>query len=479
MTLWTAEALAAATGGTLSGAWPGGITGISIDTREIRPGELFVALLGENRDGHAFVADAFARGAAAALVSHPPPGAPAEAALLTVGDTLEGLRGLARAARARMAGTVIAVTGSVGKTSTKDMLRAMAATQARTHAAERSFNNHWGVPLTLARMPAETEIAVLEIGMNHAGEITPLTRLARPNVAMVTAVRAVHLEFFDSVEGIADAKAEIFLGLEPGGRAVINADCPHRARLEAAARAQGAEILTFGTTGDVVPEHVALHGETTVVRARLGPRHLLFRIGAAGRHLAQNACGALAAAAAAGLDPARAALALPGFHAPAGRGARARILLGPAGMDGQVTLIDESFNANPASMRAAFEVLAAAEVDDDVGRIARGRRIAFLGDMLELGDEAEALHAGLAETPEIQGLDTVHCCGPLMRALHEALPKAQRGIWAADSDALAARAGRLVDAGDVCMVKGSKGSRMGPVLDAIRALGTQATGGDR
>ncbi len=474
--LWTPDAAAAATGGRLEGHWPeAGITGVSIDTREMAPGDLFVALQ-DRRDGHDFVADALVMGAAGALVTRRPAMLSEEAPLLVVDDTLAGLRGLAAAARARSGARVIAITGSVGKTSTKEMVASMAATQARTHAALRSFNNHWGVPLTLARMPAETEVAVVEIGMNHAGEITPLTKLARPHLAMVTAVRAVHLENFESIEGIADAKAEIFAGLEPGGTALVPADCPYRARLERAAAAVGAEIRSFGSTGAVVPEHIALHAETTVVRARVEDRQILFRIGAAGRHFAQNACAGLAAIAAIGLDPARAALALPGFRAPEGRGAREVVRLGPAGLDGEITLIDESFNANPASMRAAFEVLAAAEVDDDVGRIARGRRIAFLGDMLELGGEELALHAALAEMPEIAGIDLVHCCGPRMKALHAALPKAQRGIWAADSVALAERARRLVDAGDVCMVKGSKGARMGPVLAAIRGLGVPGAG---
>ncbi len=471
--LWTAEEAAAATGGRATGAWPeAGVSGVSIDSREIRPGDLFVALAGEARDGHAFVADALSKGAAAAIVAHRPDGVAEGAPLLEVADTLEGLRGLAAAARARMRGRVVALTGSVGKTSTKDILARMCATQARTHAAERSFNNHWGVPLTLARMPADTEIAVLEIGMNHAGEITPLSRLARPDVAAILAVRAVHLEFFDSVEGIADAKSEIFAGLEPGGTAVLNADDPHYLRCRAAAERAGAgRLLTFGQAGEVVPEHIALHEGTTVVRARIGGEALLFRIGAAGRHFAQNACGALAMVVALGLEPARAALALPGWHAPAGRGARETVRLGPEGMDGEITLIDESFNASPASVRAAFEVLAAAEVAHDIGRIARGRRIAFLGDMLELGPEERALHAGLAETPEIEGVDVVHCCGARMRALHEALPKARRGVWAEDSAALAERAPRLVDAGDVCMVKGSKASRMDRVLEAIRRVG--------
>ncbi|GMG82340.1 UDP-N-acetylmuramoyl-tripeptide--D-alanyl-D-alanine ligase [Paralimibaculum aggregatum] len=474
--LWTSEAAAAATGGEARHAFAA--TGVAIDSRELERGDLFVALAGEARDGHGFVADALKRGAAAAMVTHRPKGVPADAPLLVVGDTLAGLTGLAAAARARSRARVLAVTGSVGKTSTKDMLAMMLATHGRVHAAERSFNNHWGVPLTLARLPRDCDFAVLEIGMNHAGEIAPLSRLARPELALVTCVRAVHLEHFSGIEAIADAKAEIFEGLAEGGIAVVNAADPQTPRL--LAQAGAARVVRFGEGGEIVADHVAIRDATTVVRATLGPEggRLIFRIGAAGRHFAENACAALACVAALGLDTARAALELPRWHAPKGRGARERVRLGPGGLDGEITLIDESFNANPASMRAALEALAAAPVAHNIGRVARGRRIVFLGDMLELGPEEIAMHASLATSPEIAAADIVHCCGPRMRALHAALPRRRRGIWAADSTELAARAGRLVDAGDVCMVKGSKGARMGPVLAAIRRLGQAKISGE-
>jgi UDP-N-acetylmuramoyl-tripeptide--D-alanyl-D-alanine ligase len=480
--LWTAAEAAAATGGRAAGDWAA--TGVSIDTREIAPGDLFVALAGEARDGHAFVADALAKGAAAAMVSHRPDGMAEDMPLLTVADTLEGLRGLAAAARARTGARVLAVTGSVGKTSTKDMMAAMLAAQGRVHKAAKSFNNHWGVPLTLARMPAETDWAVLEIGMNHAGEIGPLSRLARPHVALVTTVEAVHLEFFDSVDGIADAKAEIFEGLVAGGAAILNRDNRYYARLKGKAGTE--RISSFGEgpppgppgEADVRLLRARVSAEATVVEAALGPegRPAMLRIGAPGRHLAMNACAALAAVTAAGADPARAALALSTWQPAEGRGLRERILLGPGGIDGAIVLIDETFNANPASMRAAFEVLARSPVEDDIGRVARGRRIAFLGDMLELGPEETRLHAELAACAEAEGIDLFHSCGPRMRAFHEALPRERRGHWAEDSAALAARAPRLVDAGDVCMVKGSKGSGMGPVLEAIRRLGSPDPG---
>lgn len=475
-TLWTSAEAAQATGGIVNREWSA--TGVAIDSREIRRGDLFIALAGDVRDGHEFVPNALAGGAAAAMVTHRPEGVPEDAPLLTVGDTLEGLQGLAAAARARSRARVIGVTGSVGKTSTKDMLAALLGTQGRVHAAERSFNNHWGLPLTLARLPESADFAVLEIGMNHAGEIGPLARLARLDLALVTCVRLVHSAHFSGVEAIADAKAEIFEGLSPDGIAVVNAEDPMTPRLTRGLGTQ--RRVTFGAGGMVVPEHVALHDNTTVVKARIGERLLLFRIGAAGRHFAENACAALACVEALGLDTAVAALALPGWEPPAGRGTREIVALGPGGLDGAVTLIDESFNANPTSMRAALAALAAARVADNVGRVAKGRRIAFLGDMLELGASEQAEHAAIAEAQELAGVDTVHCCGPLMRVLHESLSPDKRGIWAADSEALALRAGRLVDAGDVCMVKGSKGARMGPVLEAIRRLGlSRVTGEDR
>jgi len=470
--LWTADEAAVATGGTATG-WDR-VGGVSIDTREIGPGEMFVALAGENRDGHAFVADALAKGAGCAMVTHRPEGVGADAPLLIVRDTLEGLQALGVAARARSDATVIAVTGSLGKTTVKEMLRAMLAAQGATHAAARSFNNHWGVPLTLARMPRAADWAVIEIGMNHAGEITPLTRLARPDVALVTTVAPVHLENFADVAGIADAKAEIFAGLEPGGTAVLPADNEWHDRL--AAQTGGAAQLTFGEGegADLRLTGVTLGPETTVLRLSIRGEAALARIAAPGRHLALNATAALAAALAAGADPARAIIGLGAWRPAEGRGARETVSLGPSGIDGAVILIDESYNASPDSVRAALAVLAAAPVEHDIGRISKGRRIAFLGDMRELGPEEAALHAGLADAPEMADIDRVHCCGPLMRALHDALPAERRGQWLEDSAALAARVPRLVDAGDVCMVKGSNASRMGRVVAAIRALGRPA-----
>ena len=467
--LWTAGDAAAATAGEARGGWRG-VTGISIDTRAMGPGELFVALAGENRDGHDFVARALEAGAGAAMVSRVPDGVAGGAPLLVVGDTLAALGALGAAARARSAARVIAVTGSVGKTSTKEMLRVMLGCQGRVHAAEKSFNNHWGVPLTLARMPADTVFAVIEMGMNHAGEIEPLSRLARPHVALVTTIEAVHLAAFGSVGEIADAKAEVFAGLEPGGVAILNRDNPHFDRL--AAQVGEAGILSFGTEDcDLVLEQAAVCELATVARARIAGQPITFKLGAPGVHFALNAVAALGAVVAVGGDLARAAQALAGWAPPEGRGRHWRIELGPAGSDSEITLIDESYNANPASMRAALAVLAASPVTDGIGRVARGRRLAFLGDMLELGPAEHELHAGLARLGELDGIDKVHLAGPRMRALHTALPAAKRGEWFEDSAKLARQARRLLDAGDVCMVKGSLGMAMRLVVDEIKALG--------
>ena len=470
--LWTSGDAAAATEGRTEGDWQG-VNGISIDTRELDPGDLFVALQGENRDGHAFVAQALTAGAGAAMVTHRPADVPEDAPLLVVDDTLKALERLGVAARARANAKVIAVTGSVGKTSTKEMLRSMLAGQGRTHAATRSFNNHWGVPLTLARMPADTEYAVLEIGMNHPGEIVPLSRMARPDVAMITTVAAVHMAAFDSVEQIADAKAEIFAGLGPDGVAVLNADNEHFARLYTAVGLH--RIRSFGSaegTNLRLIEAVQ-SADTMVVRAEIEGSTVTFKIGAPGEHFVLNALGALGCVAAAGADLARAALALAAWAPPSGRGSRVEIALGPGGMDGSITLLDESYNANPTSMAAALAVLASSEVIHDVGRVARGRRLGFLGDMLELGPEEMAHHAGLAALPSIENIDLIHCCGARMKALHDALPVEKRGLYCADSQELAQKLPKVVDAGDVCMVKGSLGARMARVVEAIKRLGTE------
>ena len=478
MTLWTSHDAAAATHGTATTDWSA--TGVSIDTRTLQPGDLFIALA-DTRDGHDFVATALAKGAAAALVSRIPTNVPPEAPLLIVPNVLTALEALGRAARARTAAKIVAVTGSVGKTSTKEMLRAILSGQGRTHAAEASYNNHWGVPLTLARMPQDTEYAVLEIGMNHPGEIAPLARLARPHVAMITTVAPAHLAAFGSLDGIAAEKAAILDGLEPHGTAILPLDTPTAPILLAAARAAGCILATFGNdpSADYHLAHVTIGDKATVIRATrpaatLTRTSFLFKVMSPGKHFAANGLGALAVADALGLDPALAAADLGRWTPPQGRGTRERILLDPV-ENLSFDLIDDAFNSNPASLAAALDVLIAATPQDQVGRIAGGRRIAILGDMLELGPTEVPLHLAVARHPGLAAVTTVHCVGPRMAALHQALPRAQRGHWAATAAELAAQARSLVDAGDVVLVKGSKGIKVSQVVDALRKLGQGPT----
>ncbi|WP_135503565.1 UDP-N-acetylmuramoyl-tripeptide--D-alanyl-D-alanine ligase [Roseovarius aestuariivivens] len=467
MSLWTAAEAAAATGGQATGDWQA--QGVSIDTRTLSPGDLFVALK-DARDGHEFVAQALERGAAAALVSHRPEGVPEDAPLLIVEEVLPALEALGRAARARTKAQVVAVTGSVGKTSTKEMLRDVLRGQGTTHAAEASYNNHWGVPLTLARMPADTKFAVIEIGMNHPGEIAPLSQMARPHVAIITTVAPAHLEAFKNIEGIAHEKASILSGLEPGGTAILNADIETAPILREAAEAVGARIVTFGETDacDMRLTQVELHDAITVAHAEDRAGRFVFKVGSAGRHFARNALAVLAAAETLGADRAVAIGDLGRWHPPAGRGTRETLCLDIADEALTIDLIDDAFNANPASMAASLEVLAAAEPRDGIGRVSAGRRIAILGEMLELGADEMTLHADLARLPAMDGLARVHCVGSRMRALYEALPQDKRGQFSETAERLAAEAHRLIDAGDVVLVKGSKGSKVSLVVDALR-----------
>lgn len=469
MVLWRSEDAARATGGRVTR--PFAATGVSIDTRSLRPGELFVALR-DVRDGHDFVAAALAKGAAAALVSRVPEGVAEDAPLLVVPDVLRALEDLGRAARARTRAKVVGITGSVGKTSTKEMLRAVLGGQGRVHAAEASYNNHWGVPLTLARMPEETEFAVIEIGMNHPGEIAPLARMADLDVAMITTVAPAHLEAFESVEGIAHEKASILDGLRAGGVAVLNADIDTAAILRAKAEAVGARVVGFGTSEAAAWRilSVALSDGATVVRAARRGEPLLFKVLSPGRHFAANALGALAVAEALGCDPAIAACDIGRWSPPAGRGTRERIVMDTLEETG-FDLLDDAFNANPASMAAALDVLIAAVPENGIGRVAAGRRIAVLGDMLELGSQEASLHAAIARHPGLEKVAVIHCVGPRMRALWQALPRAQRGEWVETAGELAARARSIIDAGDIVLVKGSKGSKVSLVVDGLRKLG--------
>ncbi|SEL02493.1 UDP-N-acetylmuramoyl-tripeptide--D-alanyl-D-alanine ligase [Roseovarius nanhaiticus] len=469
MSLWTAAEAAAATGGRAVGDWQA--SGVSIDTRTLAPGDLFVALSAA-RDAHDFVGQALEAGAAAAMVSRIPAGVADDAPLLIVEDVLEALGALGRAGRARTGARVVAVTGSVGKTSTKEMLKVVLSGQGRTHAAEASYNNHWGVPLTLARMPQDTEFAVIEIGMNHPGEIAPLARMARPHVAMVTTVAAAHLEAFDSIEGIAHEKASIFEGLEQGGTAIVNADLPTTPILIDAAKSAGARIVPFGAASDLYRlDGVTLANDCTIVRATLGGTSATFKISSAGRHFAMNGLGVLAACEALGADAGLAAPDLARWQPPAGRGTREVLQLDSGDEEWTLDLIDDAFNANPTSMAAALEVLAASTPRDNIGRIANGRRIAILGDMLELGEDEAEMHRALVDLPHMASLTTVYCVGPRMRSLWDALPRAQRGQWYENAEELAHKVHGVIDAGDVLLIKGSKGSKVSVIVDALRKSG--------
>ncbi len=460
MTLWTAAEAAEATGGRSIGDWT--VDGISIDTRTIAPGDLFVALTAA-RDGHDFVAQALANGAGAALVSRIPEGVAADAPLLLVEDVQTGLEALGVASRARCAARVIAVTGSVGKTSTKEMLARMLSDQGRTHAAVASYNNHWGVPLTLARMPRDTEFAVIEIGMNHPGEIAPLARQARPHVAMVTTVAAVHLEAFEDVAGIAREKAAIMEGLEPGGLAVLNADIGEASVLESEAVRLGASTVWFGEQAkEYHLRAVAIEGEETVAQADAMGHGLELHIQSLGAHFAMNALGALACVAGVGANVEQAAQSLALWSPVKGRGQRESIAMG----DGHVTMLDDSYNANPTSMAAALAVLAATP--------GTGRRIAYVGDMKELGPDEQSLHAGIAGLEAVAGIDCIHCIGPLMKALHAALPDDKRGAcYATSAEALPDLAGQIAG-GDIVLAKGSLSMGLGRIVDGIREMGHAA-----
>jgi UDP-N-acetylmuramoyl-tripeptide--D-alanyl-D-alanine ligase len=460
MPLWSAIESAAATGGQAIGNWQA--AGVSIDSRSVNPGDLFVALTGPNFDGHDFVADALKKGAAAAVVAKRPDAVDTTAPLLLVADTQRALEDLGRAARARIHGAVIAVTGSVGKTGTKEALRRALERQGRAFATSGSLNNQWGVPLSLARMPQDTRYGVFELGMNHPGEIDTLSRLVRPNVAVITTVEPAHLGFFPSVEAIADAKAEIFRGVEPSGAAILNQDNPHYDHLAAAAQACGiGRILGFGVhpLASVRLLQCHLHATASAVTAAVMGEAIDYSISLPGRHWVMNSLAVLAAVKALGGDVAAAAGAMATLPPLDGRGKRYRLDL--AG--GAVELIDESYNASPASMRAAFAVLGA--IDPGLG----GRRIAVLGEMLELGAESRRLHAELAKPLIDADVRLVFTLGEEMRALDAALPAKRRGGHAADVAELVGMLTKALRPGDVVTVKGSHGSRVYELVAQLRA----------
>jgi UDP-N-acetylmuramoyl-tripeptide--D-alanyl-D-alanine ligase len=459
--LWLVDELEAAIKGTLHGKITRALNGVSIDSRTISEGDIFVAIRGDKMDGHDYVAKALAAGAGVAIVNR------VDDAMLKAGpviqvsdDPLDALERMGVAARARSRAKIIAVTGSVGKTSTKEMLRTALEACGMTHASAASFNNHWGVPLTLARLHPQASYGIFEIGMNHAGEITPLVKMVAPHLAIITSIAASHLGNFASLDEIAAAKAEIFSGVVVGGHAIINQDTPYYSMLRRAAEAHGvSNISGFGenAASDFKLVQLALHDHCCCVTADLKGEPVSYRLGLAGKHMALNSLAVLAAVKLAGADVARAMLALATAEPPKGRGVRNKLSL----PQGAFTLLDESYNANPESMRAALELLA----NMKPGR--RGKRIVIVGDMLELGDHAQSLHAGLAVLMEKNAVDTVHAAGPMMAHMFNQLSVKRRGTYAPAASELIASLGGFGD-GDIVMVKGSNGSRMGQVVEHLR-----------
>ena len=462
--LWTSTEIAHASGGELHGqAFE--VEGVSFDSREIGPGDLFVALAGV-RDGHEFASAAFARGAAGALASQEVGGPHVH-----VADTLVGLESMAAAARDRCHGLRGAVTGSVGKTSVTQAVKAGLALAGRAHGSVKSYNNHIGVPLTLARMPRDTERAVFEIGMNHAGEIEPLSRLVQPHAVAITNVGPVHTENFETgEEGVARAKAEIFAGLKRDGRAVLNAGDDWYELLREEAEAHGAEVVCFGSADHCDAKLLGFEaqpGGGAEVKARLHGRMISFPIAQSGLHWGPNSLAVLLMLEALEVPLDTGLQALAGFAPLAGRGAE-RIVKGPKGA---FTLIDESYNANPISMRAAIATLGARRV--------QGRRLVALTDMLELGPDAPRQHAAIGNALDESGIDLVFCAGPLMKDLWDVLPSRRRGGYAASAAELAPQVVEAVEAGDVVMVKGSNGSKASVIAAALAGLaeGRAAAGG--
>ncbi len=466
--LWTLEALVAATDGTVSGTPSQTMGGVSIDSRTIAKDDIFVAIKGDSMDGHDFVTAACEKGAGIAIVSRINPDWPKNLPLLCVtDDPLAALERLGRAARARSHAKIIAITGSVGKTSTKEMLRVALSASSETHASAASFNNQWGVPLTLARFPTTAGFGVFEIGMNHAGEITPLVSMVKPHVAIVTTVAASHLGHFKSLDEIADAKSEIFSGVVSGGHAVINRDSQYFDHLAAVARSQGITSITgFGRHVDaqVRMEAIALRPDCCCITASIMGEKVIYKLGMPGEHMALNSLAVLATAKLVGADLARAALALSEAKPAKGRGGQIK-LQHPGG---ELLLLDESYNANPASVAAAIALLA------NLKPAKSGRRIAVLGDMLELGDFGADLHRNLSHDIEHNGIDRVYAAGPLMKHLWDVLPKEKRGGYAPQSTNLTDMLVNELRAGDCVMIKGSLGSRMGPVVEALKTKWPQS-----
>ncbi len=463
MTLWTAAEVAQATHGTVSGDWS--VDGVSIDSRTVAKNDLFVALQGPTHDGHSHVESALNAGAAGSLVHRLPENLfhHLQDKLVMVKDTFTGLNNLGVAARARVDAKIVAITGSVGKTGTKEALKIAFSALGRTHATLGNLNNHWGVPLTLARMSRDTQFGVFELGMNHAGEIAPLARLVRPHVAIVTAVAAAHLEFFNSVGEIADEKVSIASGVLQGGAIILPADSEYFERMVMGAKQRGcSNIISFGVgTAHAQLLDMTFKATGMQVVANILGQSVTYDLGVTGKQWALNTIAVLAAVKAVGGDIAQAAAALTKLTPTKGRGLRTDAAI----HGGTVTVIDETYNASPISIAA---------LADNLGQIKathQGRIIMVLGDMLELGTSGPDLHAGLADAMARNGIDAVFTAGPLMEHLYNALPREKRGGHAKDSTTLAPLVAAAAKPDDLIAIKGSNGSRMSVVVDAVLGLG--------
>ena len=459
--LWNSKIATKVTKGQTKGEWEA--KGISIDTRELNKGDLFLALQAE-RDGHNFVNQAFAKGASAAMVSKIPENFSGKGPLLIVEDVLVSLEKLAQHRRKETKAKIVALTGSVGKTSTKSMLTHSLSKQGKTHAAVKSFNNHIGVPLSLARMPIDSEFGVFEIGMNNPGEIEPLSRLVQPHVTIVTTVGKAHIENFNSVDEIAREKSQIFKGLVPKGKAIINAMIPTYSILERAANEFSEEIITFGVNSDTnwTLTNIQMTSAITQFKYQYNGHQGVIKLGCAGEHFAWNALATLATIQAINANYVIAGIDLGNWSPPEGRGVKEHIYLDPYDPVQSFQLIDDSFNANPISLIAGLKVLA---LDNSAKR-----RVAILSDMLELGSDSREIHESIAKEQVCESISKFHCIGENMKFLFDKLPHQKKGLWFSTAEEMALQAHALCNVGDTVLVKGSKGSKAFIIAQKLKSL---------
>ncbi len=455
--LWNSKEAEKATGGKSIISWKA--YGVSIDSRKISKGDLFLAIKGDHFDGHNFVKDALAKGAAAAVVDRIPKGIKKDAPLLIVSNVTVALHDLAKYSRSRMNGKIIAVTGSVGKTSTKEMLALAFKGQGGVYYTEGNLNNHYGLPLSLARMPKNTAYGIFEIGMNHAGEISPLSKLAKPDVAIITNIEAVHLEFFDSLQGIADAKSEILDGVAAKGAAIINFDNQFYSYLKNIAKNKKGikNIISFGSKAgaDYQLKQYSEKDSKAEIKSNLEKKVFNYKLGICGKHQAINSLAVLAAVRFVGADIKKAGHNLTKCQAKPGRGKISKIRIGKK----NITVIDDCYNASPASVSAALDKFGSMQV--------RGRKLAVLGDMFELGSNAPSLHKNISEKIIANNINQLFVAGNLMLNLYKAVPESIRGGHAVDSTSLASLLKKALQDGDVLLVKGSRGMKMENVIKIL------------